>query len=176
MEKVVVLRAGRMLRLHVSATTHHALSRLKGRQLPPSHDTPSSGCGPARTWAPSFRSRSRSYLLVGSLSLSAILTKVAKESACILRMTLPRWTFTVISLVPSSEATCLLSIPVTTRLHDLALSRGQFVIALPQFAHFALLLSPSAVAFECLLNCIQQVLIVERFRQKLHRAGFHRLH
>src|SRR6202030_1078616 len=58
-----------------------------------------------------------SYFLPGkSSSFAAILTNSANDSACIFRITWPRWTFTVISLVPSSEAICLFSIPNTTKL------------------------------------------------------------
>jgi hypothetical protein len=53
------------------------------------------------------------YLPVGSLSLSAILTNSGRDSACILRMTYPRLIFGVTSLVPSLEATCLISISET---------------------------------------------------------------
>ena len=55
-----------------------------------------------------------SRLPVGS-SFAAILTKSASDSACIFRITCPRWIFTVISLVPSSNAICLLSMPETTK-------------------------------------------------------------
>src|SRR5438477_5448137 len=49
-----------------------------------------------------------------SSSFAAIFTNCANESACIFRITWPRWIFTVISLVPRSEAICLLSLPETT--------------------------------------------------------------
>src|SRR5580692_12850728 len=49
------------------------------------------------------------------LSLSAILTSAGKDLACIFFMTWPRYILTVASLAPSSAATCLLSIPETTR-------------------------------------------------------------
>src|SRR5262244_997067 len=55
------------------------------------------------------------YFGEGRSSLSAILTRSASEVARILCMICPRWRFTVISLVPNSAATCLLSSPVTTR-------------------------------------------------------------
>ena len=54
------------------------------------------------------------FLPGGSSSFAAILTNSARDSACIFRITCPRWIFTVISLVPSSEAICLLSMPETT--------------------------------------------------------------
>ena len=40
-------------------------------------------------------------------SLAALFTKSARELAFIFRITLPRCAFTVISLMPSSPATCL---------------------------------------------------------------------
>ena len=51
-----------------------------------------------------------SYLLAaGSSSFAAILTNSARDSACIFRMTFPRWILTVTSLFPSSYAICLFS-------------------------------------------------------------------
>src|SRR5712692_534610 len=47
-------------------------------------------------------------------SLAAIVTRSARESALIFRITLPRCAFTVISLIPSSPPTCLFSKPETT--------------------------------------------------------------
>src|ERR1700728_3508947 len=49
------------------------------------------------------------------LSLSAILTSSGKDVACIFFMTWLRYILMVASLAPSSAATCLLSMPVTTR-------------------------------------------------------------
>ena len=46
------------------------------------------------------------YEAIGSLSRSAILPNSAAEFACILRITCPRCTVTVISVVPSVDATC----------------------------------------------------------------------
>ena len=154
MEKVVVLRARRMSRSHVSATICHADSPPKDRQLCASRESGTERLLSGSNLGSWFRNRSLNYLLVGSLSLSAILTNVARESACILRMALPRCTFTVNSVVPSSDGYLLVDHSSDHQLHDFALSRGQFVIALPQLGHVALLLPPSSVAFECLLNCI----------------------
>src|SRR5580698_6452049 len=47
---------------------------------------------------------------------AAILTRSANDSAFIFCMTRPRCALTVISLIPNSPATCLLSMPVTTRV------------------------------------------------------------
>src|SRR5690349_2197095 len=45
---------------------------------------------------------------------SAVVTRSGNERAFILRITWPRCAFTVISLMPSSAATCLLRRPETT--------------------------------------------------------------
>src|SRR5215831_4526661 len=77
---------------------------------------PSSGkrttrCGKAAT----IRWYRDLYSLVGgSASFSAMRTSSATEVARILRMTCPRCTLMVISLVPKSAAICLLRRPVTT--------------------------------------------------------------
>ena len=47
--------------------------------------------------------------------LAAMVTKLASELALIFRMAWPRWAFTVISLMPSSPATCLFKRPETTK-------------------------------------------------------------
>ena len=49
--------------------------------------------------------------LAGIPIFPAILTSSGKESAPILRMSWLRWTFTVVSLVPSWAAICLLRRP-----------------------------------------------------------------
>src|SRR5262249_25053031 len=49
----------------------------------------------------------------GSLSFSAILPSSAGELACIFRITCPRCTAAVISVVPSVEAICFVSLPET---------------------------------------------------------------
>src|SRR5436309_4631720 len=46
----------------------------------------------------------------------AIFTRSATDPAFILRITLPRWAFTVISLMPSSPPTCLFNFPETTNV------------------------------------------------------------
>jgi len=56
-------------------------------------------------------------------SRASMLTSSANESAFIFRMTLPRWNFTVISLIPSSPPTCLFNKPETTNAIT-CLSRG----------------------------------------------------
>ena len=44
------------------------------------------------------------------------------------------------------------------------------------FGQCHLVLAGAPIAFDGLLNCSQQILLVERLGQKLDRAGFHRLH
>ena len=94
-------------------------------------------------------------------TLPAILTRSASEPALIFLMTRPRWILIVISLVPSSAATCLLSIPETTRGHDLALTRRQRGVTVLERRQLALLLSRHLVALQRLVDHVQQVLAVE---------------
>ena len=60
---------------------------------------------------------------------SAMRTRSASERARILRMTWPRCTLTVTSLIPSSAAICLFGAPGGDELHDLALALGQRGVA-----------------------------------------------
>src|SRR6266478_5802653 len=60
--------------------------------------------------------------------------------------------------------------------HDFALACGQRLVALSQLAKLTLLLARHPVAIQSLVDRIQQVLVPERLRQKLHRTGFHGLH
>src|SRR5262245_31255660 len=63
------------------------------------------------------------FLAGASPSLTAIFTRSASESAFIFCMTLPRWAFTVISVMPSFNPICLFSIPATTQ-RRISCSRG----------------------------------------------------
>src|ERR1700674_285654 len=81
----------------------------------PSHRQRDSTANCRQAVAPNCGENSHPRLPGGSSSLAAILTNSASDSACILRITCPRWIFTVISLVPRSNAICLLSMPETTR-------------------------------------------------------------
>src|SRR5262245_40995455 len=56
------------------------------------------------------------HLGAGRRSLASILTRSARESAFIFRITLPRCALTVISLMPSSPPICLFSRPETTSI------------------------------------------------------------
>jgi hypothetical protein len=62
----------------------------------------------------------------------AIFTKLAKDRACILRIRLPRWAFTAISVMPSSPATCLLGNPAETSV-KIWRSRLQIPVAVSAF-------------------------------------------
>jgi hypothetical protein len=55
-------------------------------------------------------------------NVAAIFTRSARESASIFRITLPRCTFTVISVMKSSLPTCLFTRPRTHQRHDLPLA------------------------------------------------------
>ena len=57
----------------------------------------------------------RPRLLSGNSELSGHFDESASDEAAILRMICPRWTWIVISLVPSSAAVCLFSRPATTK-------------------------------------------------------------
>ena len=60
--------------------------------------------------------------------------------------------------------------------HYLLLSRGQCAIAIHRSADLGLLLLGDAVTLEGLLNCVQQILVPERFCQKFHGTRFQCLH
>jgi hypothetical protein len=78
--------------------------------------------------------------------LSAIRAKSGSEDAFIFRITWPRWTFTVISLIPISPAICLFSRPATT--HAIA-SRSRVVNVSNRArnpVHRLLVVEPSPVA------------------------------
>src|SRR6266403_5754224 len=90
-------------------------------------------------------------------------------------MTWPRWTFTVISLIPMSYAICLLRRPVTTKALT-SRSRGVRVLkARPQRGDCLFVLQPPAISRDAQLNRVQQVLIAERLGQKLDRSSLYRL-
>jgi hypothetical protein len=60
------------------------------------------------------RRRSRSPDHPDVRSFAAIVTRSGRDFAIILRITRPRWAFTVISLIPSLNAICLFNRPETT--------------------------------------------------------------
>src|SRR5258707_11335577 len=60
--------------------------------------------------------------------------------------------------------------------HDFALARAQGLVTFSQPGIVTLLAAPDSVAIQSLLDCVQQVLVVERLGQKLHGTRFHGLH
>src|ERR1700730_4428742 len=60
--------------------------------------------------------------------------------------------------------------------HDLALALAQSLVAFSQLGNPALLLSRRTVAVQSLMDRIQQFLVQDRLRQKLHGPRFHGLH
>src|SRR5882672_12900504 len=87
---------GVAIRLHYDECETRTQLHLRGREA----GRVTGGCYGFRRW--------------GMPSVSDILTSSASEPASILRITWPRWTLTVSSLMPSSPAICLLRKPETT--------------------------------------------------------------
>src|SRR5580658_8224135 len=117
----------------------------------------------------------RRYLIEGRFSFSAILPSSTGEAACIFRMTRPRCTATVISLIPSVEATFFVSMP-DNKSHHLALTCGQCAVSFLQGRNVAALPAGRFSTREGLLDCIYEILTSNRLRQKLHGTRFHGLH
>jgi len=69
------------------------------------------------------------FLPGGSSSFDAILTNSASDSACIFRITWPRWIFTVISLIPSAKSYLLIEHARDDQAHDLALAVAEGLVA-----------------------------------------------
>ena len=101
-------------------------------------------------------------------------TSSATDFASILRMTCPRWTFTVTRLSPSSAAICLFTRPATTKLHDLPLALRELVVTRLQRREARRVAAPCAIALDGRMDRIEQHLIVERLGEELGRAGLHR--
>src|SRR6516225_484292 len=105
-------------------------------------------------------------------SLPAMIIKSASDDACILRIRLVRWTLTVTSLVPISNAICLFRRPATTNARILC-SRGQRSEALPERSEQLLILPVGAISLEGGLDRVQQVLLAKGLGQEFDRAGLH---
>src|SRR5580700_737308 len=60
--------------------------------------------------------------------------------------------------------------------HDLALACSKRVVSFSQFGELTVLLASCPVALQSQMDSVQQVLVAERFGQKLHRARFHGFH
>src|SRR5215471_14597580 len=105
------------------------------------------------------------------LNRSAIRTRSANDFAAIFRMTLPRCTFTVISVTPISAATCLFNKPPVTQAMT-SCSRG---VKVENF----LFRSETALSFSSFtrdLDGVQEILIAKWFGQKLDSSSLHCLH
>ena len=103
-------------------------------------------------------------------------TSSASDFAFILRMTWPRWIFTVISVTPISPAICLFMSPVVTKRHDLLLARGQLFEQPLELLQALGFLAPFPVALERDGDGVEQILIAERLDQEIDGPGFHRPH
>jgi hypothetical protein len=88
-------------------------------------------------------------------SLSAILTSSAKNRARIFRITWPRWTFTVASLIRNSAAILLVEAAGHDHHHHLALTRRQRIEVGTQSRKTSLIVAAGAVLCDRLLDCIQ---------------------
>src|SRR5262245_29996928 len=112
----------------------------------------------------------------GRLIWSTIRTRSANDLAPIFLIRLPRWTLTVISLMPTSAAICLFMSPDATK-PMISFSRGVREsyrpcspdITLSDSRRAQSLLSPA-------WTCIKQVLLAHRLGQELDRSGFHGPH
>src|SRR5580692_1674659 len=60
--------------------------------------------------------------------------------------------------------------------HDLALARCQRLESLFQRSQRVFMFTTYTVARKTELNCVKQILVLERFRKELNRASLHRLH
>src|SRR4026209_502683 len=147
----------------------------------------------------------RQYRIGWGASFSLMRTRSAIESACIFSMTRPRWTLMVFSAIPSLSAICLLSIPATTSINT-SRSRGvsdptrrrsssrsafsarssplrrserrnQSRTPSPRPPPPLRLLRPLLTASpQRALDAVQQLLVVERLLQEIHRAALHGPH
>jgi len=105
-----------------------------------------------------------------NFSRSAIRAKSGSDAALILRITWPRWTFTVISLTPMVAGDLLVEAPGHDTGHHLTLPWGERLIAQAQRGERLFVLKPGAIAVQAKLNRVEKVLFTEWFRQKLYRA------
>ncbi len=103
---------------------------------------------------------------------SIILTRSTRDSACIFSIARLRWTFTVLSAVPSSAAICLLSMPDDKHGDHLLLARSQRVEALLEFRYFFLLFTSGTISLQCDANRIQQILIAEWLGEEFNCPSF----
>ncbi len=112
----------------------------------------------------------------GTSSAMATRTRSASEPAFILRITWPRCAFTVISLMPSSNADLLVQQAGDDQRHDLPFARRE-----RRVDDFEAHAAPPRARVRC--GCArapadgaQQHVVVERLGQELDGARLHRLH
>src|SRR5438270_634368 len=77
---------------------------------------------------------------------------------------------------PQIRSYLLIELAGNHQAHDFTLACGQRLVAFSHLGKFALLLARYTVAFQSLVDRIQQVLVLERLGQKLHGTRFHGLH
>src|ERR1700683_2694171 len=102
--RLLQLHARRVARLHITEQSNFRRTKLDFSRLEPYF-----------RWIEIRHRQAETETVYQDLSLSAILTNSGKDLACIFFMTWLRYILMVASLAPSSAATCLLSIPETTR-------------------------------------------------------------
>ncbi len=108
-------------------------------------------------------------------SRAAMFTRSANESAFILRITLPRWAFTVISLMPRVLPTCLFNMPDTTSTKDVSLASTERLVAFAQRGQLSLLRQGGLAPRQRLANGAEQDLVVEGLGEELDGARLHGL-
>ena len=107
-----------------------------------------------------------------SLRMSAIRPSSGSERAFIFRIRLVRCTFTVDSAIPISWAICLLKSAGSGLDHDLALTGAKRVETFPEHSQRLFALLTGTIASQTSFDCIEKVLITERFREELYRPPF----
>jgi hypothetical protein len=108
-------------------------------------------------------------------NLSASRARSGREAAAIFRMTWPRWTFTVISLMPISNLDLFVQTAGHHHGHHLAFAGGERLEARPQGGDCPFVLQPRTISRKAQLNRVQQILIAERLGQELDRSSLYRL-
>jgi hypothetical protein len=81
-------------------------------------------------------------------------------------------TFTVDSAIPISWAICLLKSAGSGLDHDLALTGAKRVETFPEHSQRLFALSTGTIASQTSFDCIEKVLITERFREELYGPPF----
>ncbi len=102
-------------------------------------------------------------------------TSSGNDFAPILRMTLPRWIFTVISETPIWWATCLFSRPSVTYFMICCSRPVRASYRACRSTRFEVFAAPLAIHAEGRADRVQQILVAERLLQKVDRPGLQRL-